>query len=174
MVTCKKCLSEKTVKNGMIRRKQRYVCRECDYIFTESDKRTNDRVIAKKAMCTILYSLSKASFNMLSHIFDTWPSLVYRWIVETGAKMPASEEIGEIKEKFDEMWHFVGSKKQALDPKSHWSWQAESCGLGAWASWYCNLQKTLRQSQTFRELYLLYWRLGCFFESVAQRAPCYW
>jgi len=33
--------------------------------------------------------------------------------------MPASEEIGEIKEKFDEMWHFVGSKKQALDPKSH-------------------------------------------------------
>jgi transposase-like protein len=115
MVTCKKCLSEKIVKNGIIQRKQRYVCRECGHIFTEGDQRTNDDVVAKKAMCTILYSLGKASFNMLAHIFDTWPSLVYRWIVEAGAKMTVSEEMGEIREmEFDEMWHFVGSKKTSF------------------------------------------------------------
>ncbi|MDR2202885.1 MAG: hypothetical protein LBE76_00985 [Nitrososphaerota archaeon] len=78
MVTCKQCLSEKTVKNGIIRKKkkQRYICRECEHIFTEGDKRTNDGVIAKKDMCTILYSLGKASFNMIAHIFDTWLSIV--------------------------------------------------------------------------------------------------
>jgi hypothetical protein len=56
---------------------------------------------------------------MLAHIFDTWPSLIYRWIVEAGVKLPELEICGEIREmKFDEMWHFVGSKKRALDPKS--------------------------------------------------------
>jgi IS1 family transposase/transposase-like protein len=115
MVTCKKCLSEKVVKNGIIRRKQRYVCRECGHIFTEGDNRTNEDVIAKKAMCTILYSLGKASFNMLAHIFDTWPSLIYRWIVEAGTKLPETEISNEIKEmEFDEMLHFVGSKKNKL------------------------------------------------------------
>jgi len=50
---------------------------------------------------------------MLAHIFDTWPSLIYRWIVEAGAKLPQTEISGEIKEMtFDEMWHFVGSKKK--------------------------------------------------------------
>jgi hypothetical protein len=99
----------------MTRGKQRYKCSECGRIFVEGDQRTNDGVIAKKAMCTILYSLGKASFNMLAHIFDTWSSLVYRWIVEAGTKMPASEEMGEIREmEFDEMWHFVGSKKTSF------------------------------------------------------------
>jgi transposase-like protein len=112
-------LSEQIAKNGMTRGKQRYKCSECGRIFVEGDQRTNDGVITKKAMCTIVYSLGKASFNMLAHIFDTWLSLVYRWIVEAGTKMFASEEMGEIREMaFDEMWHFVGSKKQVLDPQS--------------------------------------------------------
>jgi transposase-like protein len=115
MVSCKKCLSEKVVKNGIIRRKQRYICRECGHIFTEGDKRTNDGIIAKKAMCTILYLLGKASFNMLAHVFDTWPSLIYRWIVEAGTKLPDTEVSGEIKEmEFDEMAAFVGSKKTSF------------------------------------------------------------
>jgi len=119
MLSCKKCLSENIVKNGIVRGKQRYRCAECAYNFVEGDQRTNEGVIAKKAMCTLLYSLGKAPYNMLAHIFDTWPSLVYRWIAEAGAQLPDKEVSGEIKEmEFDEMWHFVGSKKQALGPQS--------------------------------------------------------
>ena len=115
MVTCKKCLSENVVKNGIIRKKQRYICKECKRIFVEGDQRTNDKIIAKKAMCVLLYSLGKASYNMLAHIFDTWPSLVYRWIAQAGAQLPDPEVSGEIKEmEFDEMWHFVGSKKTSF------------------------------------------------------------
>jgi len=57
---------------------------------------------------------------MLAHIFDTWPSLIYRWVVEAGVKLPDSEISGEIREmEFDEMAAFCRfKKKQVLDPKS--------------------------------------------------------
>ena len=113
MVACKNCKSEKTVKNGIVRNKQRYKCKECGYNFVEGDNRTNEKIAAKKALCVLLYSLGKASFNGLARIFDTWPSLVYRWIVEAGAKLPDETVPGDIKEmEFDEMWHFIGSKKE--------------------------------------------------------------
>jgi hypothetical protein len=57
---------------------------------------------------------------MLAKIFKTWPSLVYRWIVEAGIDLPSEEIDGEIKEmEFDEMWHFIESKKQTLGYQSH-------------------------------------------------------
>jgi transposase len=113
MLGCKNCKSEKVVKNGIVRGKQRYKCKECGYNFVEGDGRTSEKIVAKKAMCVLLYSLSKASFNGLARIFDTWPSLVYRWIVEAGAKLPNTAVSGEIKEmEFDEMWHFIGLKKE--------------------------------------------------------------
>jgi len=49
-------------------------------------------------MCTLLYSLSKASYTMLAHIFDTWPSWVYRWIAQAGAQLPDTKVSGEIAE----------------------------------------------------------------------------
>ncbi|MDR1992188.1 MAG: hypothetical protein LBQ98_01610 [Nitrososphaerota archaeon] len=118
MVTCKKCLSEQIVKNGIIRGKQRYQCKDCEQIFVEGDQRTNEGVIAKKAMCTLLYSLGKISYNKLAQIFETWPSLIYRWIVETGANQNPTQRLGEIKElEFDEMLQFVGSKKVCFESK---------------------------------------------------------
>ncbi|MCL2134636.1 MAG: hypothetical protein FWH37_03660 [Candidatus Bathyarchaeota archaeon] len=73
------------------------MCKVCGRIFVEGDQRTNEGVIVKKVMCTMLYFLGKVSFNMLVRIFDTWFSLVYRWIVEAGVKMVRTEFSGEIK-----------------------------------------------------------------------------
>ena len=115
MPECKNCRSEKVVKNGIVRGKQRYRCKECGYNFVEGDGRTNEKIAAKKAMCVIFYSLGKASSNMLAHILDTWPSLVYRWIKEAGAKLPDGEVSGAITQmEFDEMWHFIGNKKTSF------------------------------------------------------------
>lgn len=112
MVKCINCESGCIVKNGKTREKQRYRCKECGYNFVEGDGRTNEKIAAKKAMCVLLYSLSKASYSMLAKIFDTWPSLVYRWIKEAGAKLPDQEVSGQISQmEFDEMWHFIGNKK---------------------------------------------------------------
>ena len=63
-------------------------------------------------MLILLYSLGKSSFNLLAKVFDTWPSQVYRWVVQEGLSLPEQEVSGTIKEmKFDEMWHFVKEKK---------------------------------------------------------------
>jgi transposase len=113
VIQCKNCKSEKIVKNGIVREKQRYKCKDCNYNFVIGDERTNEKIAAKKAMCVLLYTLSKASYNGLARIFDTWPSLVYRWIVEAGVKLPDEAVAVDIKHmEFDEMWHFVGSKKE--------------------------------------------------------------
>ena len=112
MPKCKNCSLNRIIKSGTVNGKQRYKCKDCGYHFTEGDGRTNEKVAAKKAMCVLLYSLGKASFRMLAKIFDTSPSLVYRWIVEAGCKLPDQEVSSDIMQmEFDEMWHFIQRKK---------------------------------------------------------------
>ena len=57
MPRCKNCASEHTVKNGKVRRKQRFRCKECSFNFVEGDARTSEKIAAKKAMLILLYSL---------------------------------------------------------------------------------------------------------------------
>lgn len=112
MSNCKNCKGKQIIKNGFVRGKQRYKCKDCGINFVAGDTRTNQKIRAKKAMCVLFYSLGKSSYNMLAKIFDTWPSLVYRWIVEAGLKVPDQEISDDINAmEFDEMWHYVGNKK---------------------------------------------------------------
>ena len=53
MKGCKKCGRENYVKNGKARGKQRYLCKECGYNFIEGDRKTNEKIKARKAMCII-------------------------------------------------------------------------------------------------------------------------
>ena len=121
MATCKRCGCEQSVKNGKVRGKARYKCNKCSLNFVEGDERVNESLVVKKALAVILYSLGKASFNMLGKIFGHSPSLLYRWIVEEMAKLPEPAVPGDIKEmEFDEMWHFIGSKKTKSGSSKRW------------------------------------------------------
>ncbi len=121
MVTCKRCDSDAVVKNGKVRDKARYKCRKCGLNFVEGDERINESLVVKKALAVILYSLGKASFNMLGKIFGHSPSLLYRWITEEMEKLPEPAIPGDIKEmEFDEMWHFIGSKKTNSGSSKRW------------------------------------------------------
>ena len=112
MLKCKKCQCENVVKNGKVRGKQRYRCKECGYNFVEGDARTNEKIRAKKAICVLQYAQGKTSYNMLAKIYHTWPSLVYRWVKEAGEQVSEPDIPEDIKEiEFDEMWHFIGRKK---------------------------------------------------------------
>jgi hypothetical protein len=56
--------------------------------------------------------MSKATFNFLGKLFKVSPSTVMNWIKRAGAELEEpviSEDIQEM--EFDEMWHFIGSKK---------------------------------------------------------------
>jgi transposase len=119
MVTCKRCGGTEFVKNGIVAGKQRYRCKHCRYNFREGDQRTNDKVAAKKALCVLFYSMAKGSFRMLGRLLETDHTLVYRWIRQFGETLPEPTISGKITEmEFDEMWHFIGQKKETLDPQS--------------------------------------------------------
>ena len=112
MIACKKCESKKAVKNGKVGGKQRYKCKECGYNFRVGDKRTDKKIAAKKALCILLYAMAKGSFRMIGKLLKTDHTLVYKWIKTYGESIEEPEVSGTIEEmEFDEMWHFVGSKK---------------------------------------------------------------
>lgn len=122
MTQCKRCDSEKTIKNGTVRGKRRYKCKICGYNFTEGDGRVNESLVVKKALAVILYSLGKASFGMLGKLFGVNRSLTYRWIRDEAEKLSEPVVSGKIREmEFDEMWHFIGSKKTKNGSSKPWT-----------------------------------------------------
>jgi len=54
MPGCKNCKSESVVKNGFVRGKQRYHCKECGYNFVEGDERTNEKIALSHSRILIL------------------------------------------------------------------------------------------------------------------------
>jgi transposase len=121
MAICKHCGFGESVKHGRVRGKQRYRCKQCGFHFVEGDARAKESLVAKKAMAIVLYSLAKASFGMLGKVFGVSRALTYRWIKEVAETLPEPEVPGDIKEmEFDEMWHFIGSKKTNSGSLKRW------------------------------------------------------
>ncbi len=121
MGNCKDCGSERVTKNGSVRGKQRYRCKDCSLNFIEGDQRVKQSTTVKKALAVILSSLGKASFNMLGKIFGHSPSVVYRWIAKEMDKTKEPVLDGDIKEiALDEMWHFINSKKTKNGSSKPW------------------------------------------------------
>ncbi len=115
MPECKKCGAKKAVRNGIVGGKQRYRCKECGCNFRDGDERTSEKTAAKKALCILLYAMAKGSFRMLGKILKVNHTLVYRWIRAYGESLPEPQVSGEIREiEFDEMWHFLVSKKESF------------------------------------------------------------
>ena len=111
MIKCKKCGSERYVKNGKARGHKKYLCKECGCNFIEGDRRTNEKIQARKAMCIMLYATGRMSINKIAKIFNMCWSLVYRWINEAAEKLPDYKIKDDVKEiEFDEMWHFLYKK----------------------------------------------------------------
>ena len=68
---------------------------------------------AKLAMCLLLHGMAKGSFRMLGKLFGINHATLYRRIRKSGESLPEPEVGMGIREiPFDEMWHFIGSKKQ--------------------------------------------------------------
>ena len=121
MIVCKRCQSSCLIKNGIVRGKPRYKCKECAYNFIQGDRRTNESIAVKKALAVMLYALGKASFGFLGKLFGVSRSLTYRWVKSAADQLPEPTVRGDIKEmEFDEMWHFIGSKKTKDGSSRRW------------------------------------------------------
>jgi transposase len=121
MIACKNCQNTETVKNGFVRNKQRYKCKLCSYNFVLGDARRPHATEIKKALCIILYSLGKASFGFLAKLFGVSRTTAYYWIRQAAASTDEptiAEDIQDI--EFDEMWHFIQSKKENFGSLKPW------------------------------------------------------
>ncbi len=101
-----------TVKNGLVRQKQRYKCKSCGHNFVCGDERRKKSTELKRITSVLLYSLGKASFRFLAKLFDVSPTTTYNWVRQTAESFGepvVDENIKEI--EIDEMWHFLQSKK---------------------------------------------------------------
>ena len=110
---CKKCNeSEKIIKNGYVRQKQRFLCKACGYNFTEGDGRIRHENTIKRAFCILLYTLGNGTFNFLGKLFNVSAVTVYKWIRKEAELLPNPSIPKDMKEvELDEMWHFIRSKK---------------------------------------------------------------
>jgi transposase-like protein len=121
MIQCKTCSSDRVVKNGRNNSLQRYKCKECGLNFVVGDRRRKSETALKKAFCVLMYATGKASFNKLAKWLNHSPSIIYRWISEAMKSTPEPEIADDIREmEFDEMWHFVGSKKTNIGSSRPW------------------------------------------------------
>ena len=110
------------VKSGKISGKQRYRCKECGYHFREGDNRVKGTTAVKKALCVLLYSTARTSFRRIGKILGIDHTLVYYWVREAAESLPDPAIPNDIKEvEFDEMWHFIKSKKTSSGLSKPWS-----------------------------------------------------
>ena len=88
MLECKRCGATQIVKSGEIRRngeirgKQRYLCKQCGCHFVEGDQRKKGLSASMKAACRALQALNFKEYKLLATYLDRDISLIYRWMQE--------------------------------------------------------------------------------------------
>ena len=114
---CRRCLSEKSVKNGHHLGRQRYKCKECGFQFTREDSKGKE--VETKCLAIILY-VNGLSFRAIAKIVKVSHKAVYDWVkkfgIETYTKPRPS---GEVVIELDEMWHFLNAKKTSCGYGKH-------------------------------------------------------
>lgn len=108
---CKKCGSEKFVKNGFVRGLQRYRCRECGCNFTHTKKRGIHPAL--KAFGIVLYGMCGISMNKIGKLLGVSDVAVLKWVRKEADLVEDNSPHAESKiVMIDEMWHFVNGKKR--------------------------------------------------------------
>jgi len=81
-LSCKRCGSERQVKNGLMRGKQRYLCKDCGLTFTDTPPR--GKPLALKAAAVLLY-VSGLSMNRTAKLLGVSTPTVQAWLEQFAA-----------------------------------------------------------------------------------------
>ena len=118
---CKNCSENKIIKNGNARGKQRFKCKICGYNFVQGDRRVKHETSIKRAFAVILYALGKASYGFIAKLFGVTRGAVFRWLKKEAALIEKPKISAQIRNiEFDEMWHFIQSKKTKNGSSKRW------------------------------------------------------
>ncbi len=143
MKNCPRCQHTHFVKNGFVKTKQRYKCKNCGYQWTRTTPRGKPQ--AQKTLAVLLYCHG-ISMNAISKLVGCHVTTVLQWI-RTFAKKQAPKQTltpgTTVCLELDEMWHYIGNKKNKL-----WIWKALDRNTGYLIDWECGG----RDKQTLEKL----------------------
>ena len=107
---CPKCKSEKFIKDGIVKNKQRYKCKTCNFRYTVIQKSTEKPLYLKK-FALQLY-LEGLGFRSIGRVLKVSNVSVLNWIRQFGEQVKSlrSNEPVSITE-IDEMHTYIGTKK---------------------------------------------------------------
>ena len=120
---CKRCGSDEHVKNGLMRTKQRYLCKGCGLTLTDTPPR--GKPLALKAAAVLLY-VSGLSMNRTAQLLGVSTPTIQAWLeqfAQAYAQKPEPEGRAVVIER-DEM----GPSLKKSEPL--WIWKAWK-GLGS-------------------------------------------
>lgn len=111
MENCPKCKSTNIRKDGIVKEKQRYLCKNCKYHFTVEHRGKGEDI---KRNALILY-LEGLGFRSIGRFLDVSHVAVYNWIKSYGEKLEGLRSDDEIEVvEIDEMHTYIGSKKTTV------------------------------------------------------------
>ena len=111
MDCCPKCKGKKFCKDGIVQKRQRYLCKDCQYRFTVDRVGKPDEL---KRNALILY-LEGLGFRSIGRYLKVSHVSVFNWIKDFGENLDeirSSEKIDVV--EIDEMHTYVGEKKTML------------------------------------------------------------
>ncbi len=106
--SCPKCKSKNFRKDGIVKSKQRYLCKDCKHRFTVGQiGKPNDL----KRNALVLY-LEGLGFRSIGRYLNVSHVAVFNWIKSFGEKLDEFRNPGDIDViELDEMHTYIGSKK---------------------------------------------------------------
>ncbi len=114
MNNCPKCSHNHNTKDGIIKGKQRFKCKNCNFRFTvqQKDAKTGSNEIRKLALQLYLEGLG---FRSIGRILNFSHVAIYQWIKNFGEEVQQLQSKETIKVvEIDEMHTYVGSKKTTV------------------------------------------------------------
>ena len=110
---CPRCKNTQNTKDGIVRFKQRYKCKQCNYRYTvEKKSDVKSKEVRRLALQMYLEGLG---FRSIGRILKISHVTVYYWIKQWGndVSLPTKDQPLEIVE-LDEMHHYIGNKKTTV------------------------------------------------------------
>ena len=111
MKNCPKCKNTNLRKDGIVKQKQRFLCKKCNYRFTVEHIGKSEKL---KRNALILY-LEGLGFRSIGRFLNVSHVSVYNWIKAFGKTLEdlrSSDEIEVV--EIDEMHTYIGSKKTTV------------------------------------------------------------
>lgn len=111
MDSCPKCKSMNFRKDGIVKSKQRYFCKDCKYRFTVEQVGKPNKI---KRDALILY-LEGLGFRSIGRFLNVSHVAVFNWIKSFGERLEEFRNIEDIDVvELDEMHTYIGSKKTTV------------------------------------------------------------